>query len=45
VPSKAAEIFGWTASVFIDLAIKASQAESGSDIPPIQDDPGEEQKE
>ena len=45
VPSKAAEIFGWTASVFIDLAIKASQAESGSDIPPIQDNPGEEQKE
>ena len=45
VPSKAAEIFGWTASVFIDLAIKASQAESGSDIPPIQANPGEEQKE
>ncbi len=31
VPSKAAEIFGWTAAVFIDLAIKASQNESGDE--------------
>ncbi len=28
-PQKAAEIFGWTAAVFIDLAIQASQDEEG----------------
>jgi len=27
VPGTAADIFGWTAAVFIDLAIKASQEE------------------
>lgn len=30
VPSSAADIFGWTAAVFIDLAIKASQKDSES---------------
>jgi putative isomerase len=45
VPSKAAEIFGWTASVFIDLAIKASQHESENEAPNQSDDSIEEVKE
>lgn len=32
-PDRAADIFGWTAAVFIDLAIQASRDESGGDIP------------
>jgi glycogen debranching enzyme len=32
VPAKAAEIFGWTASVFIDLAIQASRDEEQATI-------------
>jgi hypothetical protein len=28
-PERAADIFGWTAAVFIDLAIQASQEETG----------------
>jgi putative isomerase len=46
VPTKAAEIFGWTAAVFIDLAIKASQSEVGEEQSasdePVGDDPAGE---
>jgi putative isomerase len=45
VPAKAAEIFGWTASVFIDLAIKASRAESGKETSQKPAGHGEEMKE